>query len=141
MASAIHETTLKEFEMLIKKFSLFALAILFAGSALAAEPGSGYYARDCVHPGGGYNITINKDGTAMVETDPDVYENVMTSYSFFGNDTPSDFLVAIMFDEKNSPIPSYKGQSGWIEIWKTDKGYSALENGRASKELKHCASN
>ena len=126
--------------MLNKKLSLFAGALMLAGPVLADEPGSGYYARSCDNPAGGYGITINKDGTALVVTDPDVYKNVMTSYSYFGKETPSDFLVAIMFDEKNSPLPAYKGESGRIEIWKKGKGYIALENGRASKELKQCTS-
>jgi hypothetical protein len=46
-----------------------------------------------------------------------------------------------MFDAKNTPLPPYKGQTGWIEIWKSSKGYYALENGRASKELKLCTKN
>jgi hypothetical protein len=115
------------------------IATLFTGFSMANEAGSGYYAKDCKHPGGGYNIIIKKDGTATVETDPDVYENVLTSYSFFGNDTPSDFLVAILFDAKNSPIPEYKGNPGWIEIWKNSKGYYALENGQSSKTLMQCS--
>jgi hypothetical protein len=126
-------------------FKKITKAVLFmtilTSLSLASEPGSGYYAKNCAHPGGGYNIVISKDGTAMVESDPDVYENVLTSYSFFGNDTPSDFLVAIMFDAKNTPLPPYKGQTGWIEIWKRGNGYYALENGRASKELKLCTKN
>jgi len=111
---------------------------ILAISAMADEFGSGYYAQDCAHPGGGYNIVIYKDGTAMVEGDPDVYEHLLTSYSFFGKDTPSDFLIAILFDAKNSPLPPYKGQTGWIEIWKNGNSLYALENGRASKELKLC---
>jgi hypothetical protein len=115
------------------------ITALIGSFTMAAEEGSGYYAKNCKHPGGGYNIIINKNGTAMVESDPEVYENVMTSYSFFGNDTPSDFVVAIMFNAKHTPLPPYKGQTGWIEIWKSSKGYYALENGRASKELKQCS--
>lgn len=120
---------------------LGVVTALLSTFALANEPGSGYYAKECRHPGGGYNIIINNNGTATVETDPDVYENVLTSYSFFGNETPSDFLVAIMFGAKKSPVPTYKGDS-WIEIWKTSdpkkNGYLALINGRASKELTKC---
>ena len=124
---------------MIKRLALVLLLGLGSTLLTAAEPGSGYYAKDCRHPGGGYNILISKDGTAEVESDPEVYEKVMTSYSFFGNDTPSDFVVAILFDAKHSPLPPYKGQTGWIEIWKGSKGYYALENGRASKELKQCS--
>ena len=128
---------------MFKKISttLLLTTAIFTTFTLAAEPGSGYYAKSCAHPGGGYNIIIHKNGTATVEGDPDSYNNVMTSYSFFGNTTPSDFLVAIMFDPKNSPLPAYKGQSGWIEIWKKDGSYYALENGRASKELQICSKN
>jgi hypothetical protein len=122
-----------------KKTLLALLAsTILTSTAMADEPGSGYYAKDCTHPGGGYNIVIDKNGTAMVESDPDVYEHLLTSYSFFGNTTPSDFQVAILFDAKNSPLPQYKGQTGWLEIWKTDNSFLLLENGRASKELKLC---
>jgi len=125
--------------MFKKMTKLLLGAAILTSLASAAEPGSGYYAKDCAHPGGGYNIVISQNGTAMVESDPDVYENLLTSYSFFGKDTPSDFLVAIMFDAKNSPLPPYKGQTGWIEIWKRGNSYYALENGRASKELQLCS--
>jgi len=127
--------------MLKLNVAVFAAAALLATPVFADEPGSGYYAKDCGNPGGGWNIIINKDGTATVEGDPDSYDKVLTSYSFFGNDTPKDFVVAIMFDENNSPLPAYKGQSGWIEIWDRGEGsFYALENGRASKELKRCSS-
>jgi len=125
---------------MIKITALILLLGLGTTLLSAAEPGSGYYAKDCKYPGGGYNILIHKDGTATVESDPEVYEKVMTSYSFFGKDTPSDFVIAILFDAKHTPLPPYKGQTGWIEIWKDYKGhYYALENGRASKELKQCS--
>jgi hypothetical protein len=91
-----------EIDMLSKKFSLFALAVMMWGSVEAGEPGSDYCAENCANSIGGYNITINKDGSAMVETDPTIYENIMTSYLFFGKATPSDFVVAILFDEKNA---------------------------------------
>ncbi len=122
-----------------KKIFLALLAsTILTSTAMSDELGSGYYAKDCAHPGGGYNIVIYKDGTAMIESDPDVYEHLETSYSFFGNSTPSDFLVAILFDAKNSPLPPYKGQTGWLEIWKENSSFLLLENGRASKELKLC---
>ncbi len=127
--------------MINKLVSAFTLVVMTSGPALAGERGSGYYAANCKDSGGGYAITINKDGTASVDRDPKSYENVLTSYSFFGKDTPSDFVIAIMFDEKNSPLPAYKGQSGWIEIWDNGKSLYALENGRASKKLKLCAKN
>jgi hypothetical protein len=129
----------KDKNMLKKTVKLLAGVAILTSLSLATEPGSGYYAKDCAHPGGGYNIVISKDGTAMVESDPEVYKNVLTSYSFFGKDTPSDFLIAIMFDAKHSPLPKYKGQDGWIEIWKKGNSYYALENGRASKELQLCS--
>ena len=127
--------------MSFKKHSLLIAALLLGTFAQASEPGSGYYAKNCAHTKGGYNLFINKDGSATVETDKALYKDAITSYSFFGNDTPSDFLVAIMFNEKHSPLPAYKGNTGWIEIWKKGGGYYALENGRASKELKFCKKN
>jgi hypothetical protein len=87
-----------EIDMLNKKFSLFALAVMMWGSVEAGELGSDY----CANSIGGYNITINKDSSAMVETNPTIYENIVTSYLFIGKATPSDFVVAILFDEKNA---------------------------------------
>ena len=124
--------------MSFKKHSLLIAALMLATFAQASEPGSGSYAKNCAHAKAGYNFFINKDGSVAVETSKALYKDAITSYSFFGNDTPSDFLVAIMFNEKHSPLPAYKGKTGWIEIWKKDGGYYALENGRASKELKFC---
>ncbi|MCF6321919.1 MAG: hypothetical protein L3J32_09155 [Rhizobiaceae bacterium] len=114
--------------MINKRIAVFVLATMIAGPSLAGERGSGFYAADCKNPGGGYAITINKDGTAQVDSDPNSYKNVLTSYSFFGNDTPSDFVIAILFDEKNSPFHPIKGNRaglkfGTMEIvfmrWKT----------------------
>jgi len=73
------------------------------------------------------------------ESDPDVYDNILTSYSYFGNSTPSDFVIAILFDEKKSPIPSYKGEPGHLEIWKKNGKFYILENGIKSKKLMQCS--
>jgi hypothetical protein len=136
----IYTLNIKKEKYMKNKKTLLALlaSTILTSTAMSNELGSGYYAQDCAHPGGGYNIVIYKDGTAMIESDPDVYEHLETSYSFFGNSTPSDFLVAILFDAKNSPLPPYKGRTGWLEIWKADNSFLLLENGRASKELKLC---
>ncbi len=124
--------------MLKKVAVAVAMLSVVAGPALAEEPGSGLYAENCSKPFSGYDITINSDGMATVQNKGEVYENVLTSYSFFGDDTPSDFIVAIMFDENSSPLPPYKGDTGWLEIWESDPDPYLLENGRASKEMGFC---
>ncbi|MCK5697696.1 MAG: hypothetical protein KAI02_06010 [Gammaproteobacteria bacterium] len=124
---------------------LFVFAVLLSGPVLASEKGTGVYANRCDSTGDKYTITINRNGTANVKTPRHkTYNNVMTSYSFFGDTTPSDLIVAILFDSNNSPLPSYKGKTGWIEIWEADASsekFLMLENGRASKEFKQCQSN
>jgi hypothetical protein len=127
--------------MLYRKFTAIVLACLMFGPAFAAEQGTGYYAADCQYPDPGYDITIYNDGTADVMRGNKAYRDVMTSYSFFGDTTPSDFLLAILFDPSDNPLPDYKGSSGWIEIWEGENSYIALENGRASKQLNYCAAN
>ena len=126
-----------------KKYLLFVFAVLLSGPVLASEKGTGVYANRCDSTGDKYTITINRNGTAKVTTPHNkTYNNVITSYSFFGDTTPSDLVVAILFDRHNSPLPSYKGKTGWIEIWDAGPGeLLMLENGRASKEFKKCKFN
>jgi hypothetical protein len=58
-----------------------------------------------------------------------------------GNSTPKNFLIAIMFDAKNSSLPGYKGDDGRLEIWKDGKSYYLLENGQKNKKLQLCKKN
>ena len=127
--------------MSLKKNSILIAALILGTFAQASEPGSGSYAKDCANPKGGYSLFINKDGSATVETDKALYKNVLTSYSYFGNNTPNNFLIAIMFDAKNSPLPGYKGDDGRLEIWKDGKSYYLLENGQKDKKLQLCKKN
>lgn len=123
------------------KFNALKLTLLAAVTAtplLATEPGSGVYAEDCMQKAAGYVVTINSDGTANVIANGVAYENAITSYSFFGDDTPSDFLVAIMFEKDASPVPSHEGDAGWIEIWKDGEATYALINGHKSDEFDTC---
>lgn len=125
--------------MFARKYTAIIAFCLAASPALATEQGTGYYAADCQKPAPGYDILIRDNGTADVTVGNRAYRYVMTSYSFFGSTTPSDFFLAILFEPGNSPLPDYKGQSGWIEIWKGENSFYALENGRASKQLYYCA--
>lgn len=127
--------------MLYRKFTAVILACFMFGPAFATEQGTGYYAANCDNPDPGYDISVYGDGTADVMRGNSAYRDVMTSYSFFGDATPSDFLLAVLFDRENNPLPDYKGESGWVEIWKGENSYYALENGRAGKQLFYCAAN
>jgi hypothetical protein len=114
-----------------------AFALASISPALAAEPGSGLYASDCSDAASGFSIAINSDGTATVQNKGETYDNVLTSYSFFGDNTPSDFLIAIMFDQGASPVPALDGDS-WIEIWEGDPDTYALVNGQKNERLDLC---
>jgi hypothetical protein len=120
-----------------KHIAAFAIALTSSVPALAAEPGSGIYASDCSDAASGFAVSINSDGTATVENKGKTYDNVLTSYSFFGDATPSDFLIAVMFDQGASPIPALKRDS-WIEIWKGDPDTYALVNGQKTERLDLC---
>jgi len=107
-----------------------------------AEEGGGVYAADCSADGGKFAIRLNKgdDGfvTADVDHDSKSYNDVLTSYSFFGDKTPTDFLLAVLFEAANAPVP-VSGEAARIEIWKDGKSYYALINGDKSQKLHFCA--
>jgi len=125
--------------MKLAKYATLLIAGLLATPAFAEEQGTGIYADSCGYPDRTYDISIYDDGLAEVIVNNNaLFSNVDTSYSFFGDSTPSDFLVAIMFNPGDSPLPDYKGQTGWIEIWYGENSLYALENGRGSKELSFC---
>ena len=105
--------------MSFKKHSLLIAALMLATFAQASEPGSGSYAKNCAHAKAGYNFFINKDGSVAVETSKALYKDAITSYSFFGNDTPSDFLVAIMFDTRSTlPFQPTKARQDGLRFGK-----------------------
>ncbi len=105
----------------------------------ATEPGSGVYAVDCARPKAGVAVTIAADGNATVVAGGKTYKNVLTSYSFFGKETPPDFQIAILFDEHHSPLPSEDGQAGRLEIWRGEAAFYALPNGKKDRRLTFCA--
>ncbi len=117
---------------------LTSVLLAAAMPAAAAEPGSGIYAEDCAKPEAGYAIAIGADGSAAVDHGGERWEDVLTSYSFFGQSTPADFHIAILFDT-TGPLPSKDGMFGWIEIWKGEAAFYALPNGDKKKRLLFCA--
>ena len=108
-----------------------------------AEPGSGTYAADCKATDQGYAIALTKDSSNMVVAEVKhagkTFSNLLTSYSFMGNATPQDFLVAVLFDEGKAP-DGVNTKEGRIEIWKDKTSYHALVDGDKAKKLSLCAS-
>jgi hypothetical protein len=104
------------------------------------QPGSGIYAFDCKAETGKYEIILSEsaDGfvSAQVTHDSGRFQNLLTSYSYMGDATPADFLVAIMFDPANAPVP--EAEDARIEIWKGEGAYYALLNGNQDERLELC---
>jgi uncharacterized protein len=117
---------------------LAAIAAFWVSAAEAYEPGSGLYAADCEAPGSAYSLAIAGDGTAEVKTGGAVFRDLLTSYSFFGDSTPPDFHIAVLFSRDFSPLPAVDGQPGWLEIWRGEAAYYALLNGDRSRQLYFC---
>ncbi|QIG53751.1 hypothetical protein G6N82_05925 [Altererythrobacter sp. BO-6] len=107
----------------------------------AMEAGSGVYGLDCEAETGRYEIILNKseDGfvSAQVTDDSGRFEDLLTSYSYMGDATPADFLIAIMFDPTNAPVPD--AEDPRIEIWKGENAYYGLVNGNRDERLDYCA--
>jgi len=116
-------------------------AILIAAplTALGGEPGSGVYAADCANPEQGFSVDISSNGTATVMHDGVTYADQLTSYSFFGKATPTDFHIAVLFDRNRTPLPQASGDPSWLEIWKGEAAFYALPNGDKGKRLYFCA--
>ena len=106
------------------------------------EEGSGIYAADCDAQDEPYAISINTGGDGMVQAevvhDGTTYPNLLTSYSFFGDETPADFLIAILFSEGNAPATAVDSDGARIEIWRGDTSYFALLNGDEANRLAFC---
>jgi len=105
------------------------------------EAGSGVYGFDCEAATGRYEIILSEgeDGfvSAQVTDDSGRFEDLLTSYSYMGDATPADFLIAIMFDPTNAPVPD--SDDPRIEIWKGENAYYALVNGNEDESLDYCA--
>lgn len=108
----------------------------------AGEPGSGTYAANCSDLASAYVVRLAKDEDGMVAgsvtTAGKTYSDLLTSYSFKGDSTPQDFLVAVLFDPANSPVDSNVADGPRIEIWKDSGSYFALVNGDAANRLGPC---
>lgn len=113
-----------------------------SSNAAVTEPGSGTYATDCKTKDKSYAIALSKDANNMVVGEVShagkTFSNQLTSYSFMGDGTPTDFLVAVMFDAGNAP-DGVNADEGRIEIWKGEAAYYALIDGDKSKKLLYCA--
>lgn len=112
---------------------------LAAAPALASEIGSGTYGATCASGDTLYRIDIRADGMADVQSGDTLFSDVLTSYSFYGDATPADFHIAIMFDGDKSPIASGKDGDARFEIWKGEAAYYALINGDKNHRLYFCS--
>lgn len=118
---------------------LLAAALVVAASlATASEPGSGVYALDCASSDETYRISIRGDGSAEVQRGETTFMELLTSYSYFGNRTPNNFLVAVLFDPEASPIAAGPDGSPRIELWSGESAYYALINGDTKQRLDYC---
>ena len=112
-----------------------------ADVAVTNEQGSGTYAADCTKMDGRFAITLNRgaDGmtSATVVHGGKTYDQLLTSYSYMGKNTPEDFHVAVMFDNTNAPIP-VDAESTRLEIWKGEAAFYTLVNGDKAKHLMFC---
>lgn len=118
---------------------LAAACNLAPPAALAEEPGSGVYAADCAAADEGFAVGISSDGTARVVAGGESYPDLLTSYSFFGDATPADFHIAVLFGPDRAPLPPKDGRPGWLEIWQGEAAFFALPNGEAGRRLAYCA--
>ncbi|MBL4556516.1 MAG: hypothetical protein JKP98_02910 [Rhodobacteraceae bacterium] len=85
--------------------TLAVSSLAMALPAAAEEPGSGLYAADCADPAAGYRIAIMADGSAEVQQGATTLAELLTRYSYFGDATPADFLIAVLFDPRPARSP------------------------------------
>lgn len=106
--------------------------------------GSGIFGLDCEASTGKYEVVLAKgdDGfvSAQVTSDSGRFKNLLTSYSYMGNATPTEFEIAIIFDPANAPVPDAEDGDPRIEIWKGESAFYGLINGNKSGRLDFCAS-
>lgn len=118
-----------------------AVATTSETTTASNEAGSGVYGFDCEAETGRYEIILSRgdDGfvSAQVTDDSGRFEDLLTSYSYMGDATPADFLIAIMFDPTNAPVPD--AEDPRIEIWRGEAAYYALVNGNSDERLDYCA--
>lgn len=118
-----------------------AVASTSETTTAANEAGSGVFGFDCEAATGRYEIILSKDVdgfvSAQVTDDSGSFEDLLTSYSYMGDATPANFLIAVMFDPTNAPVPD--ADDPRIEIWKGENAYYALVNGNEEDRLDYCA--
>ena len=124
---------------MLLRAAVFVFLLLVSRAAWADAPGSGLYAEDCRAADAGFAVEIAEDGTADVAAEGKAYRDLLTSYSFFGVRTPTDFLIAVLFGRERAPVPMKDGQPGWLEIWKGKAGYYLLVNGEKQPRYGFCA--
>lgn len=117
----------------------FILPMLWSASAAtASEPGSGVYATDCANTATVYRVNIRSDGEGEVQFGETTFLELLTSYSYYGVRTPSDFHVAVMFNREGSPLAPGEDGDPRIEIWKGEVAFYALLNGERDRRLTYC---
>lgn len=104
----------------------------------AVATGSGVYASDCNSPQDGYRIAINDNGEGAVQFGETTFMELLTAYSYYGDETPRDFHIAVMFNPDGSPFAPGADGDPRIEIWKGEAGYYALLNGDSKERLQFC---
>jgi uncharacterized protein len=120
--------------------TIIAIILCFlASTSHAAETASGLYAQNCIDQSQAWEVEIRSDGSARVVRAGRAYEDLLTSYSFFGDRTPNNFHTAILFDRDHNPLEelSNDGRS-WLEIWKIGDSYFLLENGEENRRFELC---
>jgi len=112
-------------------------------SPVIGELGTGVYAADCDAKASEFAIRLEKSQDGFVNGNIDhagkSYAGLLTSYSYMGDATPSDFHVAVMFDATNSPVPVPADGDPRIELWKGEAAYYALINGDKAQRLLFCS--
>lgn len=112
-------------------------------SPVIGELGTGVYAADCAAKDSEFTIRLEKSQDGFVNGNVDhagkSYAGLLTSYSYMGDATPSDFHVAVMFDATNSPVPVPADGDPRIELWKGEAAYYALINGDKAQRLLFCS--
>lgn len=114
------------------------LILVVATGAAAGEPGSGIYGKTCGAGSDVYRVNIRSDGQGEVQIGETTFLELLTSYSYYGDGTPADFHVAILFNRDTSPIAAGADGDPRLEIWQLGATYYALINGNPARKLRFC---
>jgi len=121
-----------------RKFVSLILLLGMATGATAGEPGSGVYGKTCGAGSDVYRVNVRSDGQGEVQIGETTFLELLTSYSYYGDRTPADFHVAILFDRDASPITAGADGDPRLEIWELGATYYALINGNPARKLQFC---